>query len=393
MSSTRLLHVSDTHLGNWQYHSDERQDDFVDAFKQAINIAIDEDVDAVIHTGDLFDDSDTHPKTLARASRIIRKLEPHEIPFYGIIGNHERKRETQWMDLFKQMDIANRLGKTPVEIGDTLIYGIDSVKKNTWKSTDEFELEPPTTENKYIIVCMHELVKPPIPEYVQYEGTEIYSADEVIDKMPFEVDAIPLGDYHGRVIEEKRGVKLFYPGSTEKTSRDEEDNKSVDILEIQDNTLKRNRKFLDTRDFVDIPEIQIFDGMDTTDIEKRIEDYKDDIEDSVVNLTLTGESDASISTTQIRKKVKSYGAIVVSINDKRDFGPDEVPDIEETDSEIADKESVVDSKISDKNLSGPVKKVEEVVRDTNGITSKKGVREKSREVLEKEAPEVKYNEN
>lgn len=388
---TRILHVSDTHLGRWQYHNDQRQDDFADAFEQAIDIAIDEDVDAVIHTGDLFDDSNTHSKTLTKATRIIKKLTSHNIPFYGIVGNHERKREAQWMDLFKEMDIAHRLGKEPVEVGDEVaLYGIDSVKQTSWDATDEFELLE-ADEDRFTLVCMHELVKPPIPGHVQYEGTRIYSAQEVLSKMPFEVDAIPLGDYHGRVRDTVDGVDFFYPGSTEKTSRDEGDNKSVDILEIEDGQLDRNRKFLDTRKFVNLPEIQVVDGMDTTDIEKEIDAYKDELEDAVVEITLVGESSASITSKQIRQTVKRHGALVVDVKDKRDFGP-ELPDVEDIDAEIADKESVVDDKLSDIDLDEATQKVEEIVRDLDGVT-KSGVRTKARDVLEYNAPEVNNNED
>jgi hypothetical protein len=45
---TRLLHVSDTHLGNRQYGSDIRRDDFADAFERAIQIAIDRAIYSMI---------------------------------------------------------------------------------------------------------------------------------------------------------------------------------------------------------------------------------------------------------------------------------------------------------------------------------------------------------
>ena len=87
----RLLHISDTHLGNRQYGSDIRREDFADAFRQAIEIAIDEEVDAVIHTGDLFDTRDPRLPDLNQCIDILQQLQSTDVPFYGIVGNHERK--------------------------------------------------------------------------------------------------------------------------------------------------------------------------------------------------------------------------------------------------------------------------------------------------------------
>ena len=44
---TTILHVSDTHLGKRQYGSDTRRDDMAKAFDQAIEIAVDENVEAL----------------------------------------------------------------------------------------------------------------------------------------------------------------------------------------------------------------------------------------------------------------------------------------------------------------------------------------------------------
>lgn len=50
----RLLHTSDTHLGYRQYHLDERRRDFAEAFAEVVSAGIQQDVDAVVHAGDLF---------------------------------------------------------------------------------------------------------------------------------------------------------------------------------------------------------------------------------------------------------------------------------------------------------------------------------------------------
>ncbi len=139
----RLLHVSDTHLGNRQYGSDVRRDDFAEAFEQAIEYAIDENVDAVIHTGDLFDSRDPSLPDLNRCIDILERLREADIPFYGIVGNHERKMDDQYLDLINKTRTAERLDRNPRLVnGEVALYGIDAVTKPAWHAED-FELEAP----------------------------------------------------------------------------------------------------------------------------------------------------------------------------------------------------------------------------------------------------------
>jgi DNA repair exonuclease len=60
----RIAHISDTHLGHRQYNLDERESDIYEAFEQAVNKAIEERVDVLIHAGDLFDSPNPPIKAL-----------------------------------------------------------------------------------------------------------------------------------------------------------------------------------------------------------------------------------------------------------------------------------------------------------------------------------------
>ena len=151
---TRLLHISDTHLGNRQYGSDTRRDDFANAFEQAIAVAVNRDVDAVVHTGDLFDDPVPSLETIVRTADALGPLEDHEIPFYGIVGNHERKNDEQWLDLLRRTSAASRLTKQPTLVGNVALYGIDAVRPSIWDSV-EFTLEDPPKEASWTLLCMH----------------------------------------------------------------------------------------------------------------------------------------------------------------------------------------------------------------------------------------------
>lgn len=88
---TNILHVSDTHLGKTQYGSDIRANDYAKAFNSVATIAIKQNVDAVIHTGDLFDNRQPNTNTISQAFTILKRLNDNNIPFLAIVGNHERK--------------------------------------------------------------------------------------------------------------------------------------------------------------------------------------------------------------------------------------------------------------------------------------------------------------
>ncbi|PTM58913.1 metallophosphoesterase family protein [Desmospora activa] len=83
-----LLFVTDTHIRGTAPRS--RVDDFVGALRgklaEVVEIAHREQVDAVLHGGDLFDRPDISPAVVRDFARILRQL---EVPLYTIAGNHD----------------------------------------------------------------------------------------------------------------------------------------------------------------------------------------------------------------------------------------------------------------------------------------------------------------
>ena len=126
----RIIHTADTHLGYKQYHSEVRRKDFFDAFEVVINDAVEMQIDAVVHAGDLFDSRNPTLEDLLETINVLSRLKAACIPFFGIVGNHESKQNTQWLDLLQEMGLAARLGKKPQLVGDVAIYGIDSVPRS-----------------------------------------------------------------------------------------------------------------------------------------------------------------------------------------------------------------------------------------------------------------------
>jgi DNA repair exonuclease SbcCD nuclease subunit len=83
----KFAHVADAHLGAWRKESLKGL--VYQAFEQAIDRILDEQVDFVVISGDLYDTSDPAVEAVDTATRGFKKLADRGIPVYGIMGSHD----------------------------------------------------------------------------------------------------------------------------------------------------------------------------------------------------------------------------------------------------------------------------------------------------------------
>ena len=368
-----VLHVSDTHLGYRQYHSEQRRKDFSDAFDESIGIAIEENVDAVLHTGDLFHSKNPNLKTRIEAIRIIKKLENENIPFLAIVGNHERKRDEQFLDEFNMaLDNIVKLGEeSPWVKGNVAIHGFDFIPPTQWNTTD-LSLEDVGADVN--IVCMHQLVDPPVPELFNP-----HKADNMVERFGIDVDAVALGDYHERGGNYIDGTYFYYPGSTEMTSKDEPHQKYVSLLQLNgDESFVEFDRKIETRQFVTVNvHLNEEDGA-ADQIRTNLELY--DLKDTVVHLNVSG-ADVPISVSKMKELIDNCGALVSRVNDERSYNQE----IEAIDYEAKDIESTIDDELSENGISEIGYKIDDIVRDTESV-KKSHVRSEVKELMEEESP-------
>lgn len=353
---TTILHVSDTHLGNRQYGSDTRRDDFTNAFESAIDLAIDNNVDAVIHTGDLFHRRTPSLPVVTDCINVLRKLENEDIPFYGIVGNHDRKMDEQWLDLIRETGTATRLDKTPTIVNDDVaVYGIDAVTKPAWHSTD-FTLTEPSNPDAFRLVCLHQLFEPLVPEFYADHHLE-----EVLDRVEIDVDAIALGDYHQTESGIVDGVPAWYAGSTERCAIDEDDPRTVSLLEVENGEFDRRQLELDTREFVPIS-IE-FDEEDSHGY-ARDQLNQHQLDEKVAIITLTGER-TPVTSSDVYDMAIDQGAAVCRVDDSRGRRRPEGENGPNGDIQSVDK--LIEEKLADQNLSDVALTVEDRVRNDDDV--------------------------
>ncbi len=313
----RILHTADTHLGYRQYHNEVRRQDFFKAFEVVINDAVEMQVDAVVHAGDLFDSRNPTLEDLLETISILSRLKAAGIPFFGIVGNHESKQNTQWLDLFEEMGLAARLGKKPQIIGkgDAAIYGIDSVPKSKIPLFDYSGFEAPEnctslSENCWKLLVMHQIVQP-FP-YADWDCAE------VLEKLPFKIDAILLGDYHKYEKFQVGETWVTYPGSTERNSASEIEPRSYNIIILSDEGIEISKRTIPTRKF--LPPIRVnLDGEENPyeQIFSCIDEYLEELPGSVSFLEISGDSGAILSFSEIEEYMLNKGVLMPRVKDLR----------------------------------------------------------------------------
>jgi DNA repair exonuclease SbcCD nuclease subunit len=83
----KFAHLSDVHLGAWR--NDNLNQVGYKVFTKAIETFIEEKVDFVVISGDLYDISNPKVDVVDLATKNFKKLADHGIPIYGIMGSHD----------------------------------------------------------------------------------------------------------------------------------------------------------------------------------------------------------------------------------------------------------------------------------------------------------------
>ncbi|MEA1931290.1 MAG: DNA double-strand break repair protein Mre11 [Euryarchaeota archaeon] len=345
---TRVIHTGDTHIGYQQYHSAERRQDFLDAFEQVVDDAIEMDVAALVHAGDLFHDRRPELPDLLGTLNALRRLAGADIPFLAVVGNHESTRGGQWLDLFERLDLATRLGSEPVMVDSAAIYGLDHVPVSRREDLD-YEFTPPSDDVTQSVLVSHGLFTP--FAHANWE-TETVLAESNID-----FDAVLLGDNHEAGIEQVDETWVTYCGSTERASASERDGRGYNVVEFGDEPgpsgVDIRQRSVKTRPFVFVS-VDLAEGEGSSRVREQVRQY--DLDEAVVSVEILGDGDP-VTPASIEEFALDRGALVARVTDRREI---------ETETELsvsfADPDAAVDEKIRELELSETALDIDETVR-------------------------------
>jgi hypothetical protein len=231
---------------------------------------------------------------------------------------------------------------------------------------------------------MHQLVHPPIEQDIEAD----YGAEEVLDKLGINIDAVAFGDYHQRVGATVNGTRMWYPGSTERCKRDERARRSVDLLEIDldsEPKLDRSRIVLDTRGFKRT-EIEFGRDDDFEKVRERIREL-DPVEDTVVVVELQGENN-EVTKRDVKNYLADKDVIHARVDDNREIEIDVDVEVESLGGEGFDIEAEIDDELEDMDLRDETREIEmSLARDVQNV-SKNSIRERAKLTIDEAIDEA-----
>ncbi|WP_458404781.1 metallophosphoesterase family protein [Methanobrevibacter sp.] len=289
----KFAHLADTHLGYRQYGLFEREKDFYEVFEKVIDKIIEENVDFVIHSGDLFETARPSPLALLTFQKGLLKLKGAGIPMYAIAGNHDvvmRKGSIPPQVIFKKsgLKVISNINPTYMH-GDVFIAGLPYYPASHGKAlrTKLADLSKKASHHEKSILVLHQGID-------KYFG---YNYELEIGEIPDNFNYYALGHIHKYVNDKFGKGRLVYPGSSEiwKTSELKdylENGKGFVVVDMD------GPKTLVKRVKIDIPREFIKRTLDYNNLESGILGLKETIKDfdkkPILNLTINNvQSDTS----------------------------------------------------------------------------------------------------
>jgi exonuclease SbcD len=362
----RVIHTGDTHLGYRQYHAPERREDFLEAFRSVVEDAVEADVDAVVHAGDLYHDRRPGLRDILGTISVLRPLREHGIPFLAIVGNHEGTRDAQWLDLFETLALAERLDETGRVVDDTAFYGLDYVPESKRPDLD-YEFDDRDADHSALV--SHGLFTP--------FAHANWDLDVVLEESNVDFDAVLLGDNHEADTAQVEDTWVTYCGSTERASASEREARGYNLVDFEDGDVAISRKGLDTRDFVFV-DVDLGPADGTEYVRERLRER--DLENAVVIVTVEGDGD-TVTPADVERFGDERGALITRVNDRREVEADDDVDVS-----FADPDEAVRERVREMGLSEASLDVDDTVRD-DGVADtnvRQRVKQRVEAVLEDE---------
>ncbi len=221
----RFMHMADTHLGYAPYHLEEREDDIYENFKHLVDVAIEEKVDFIVHSGDFF--HNFHPSNIARKIFMdqMKRLEDRGIRVFGVLGDHDfpKRRDSDPLVLYPNVKLlgyrqeGDNIVPNIIEYRGATLVGFPSLR-GSHKRVELLhnllgELEKMLVGKRNVILVLHQAIK----EYFSIEGQ--YELE--LGHLPNNVDYYALGHLHDRRYERFGKGYIAYAGSIDIMRRSE----------------------------------------------------------------------------------------------------------------------------------------------------------------------------
>ncbi|WP_456422109.1 metallophosphoesterase family protein [Thermococcus sp.] len=231
----RFAHIADVHLGREQFNQPFRYEDYVKAFREAIEKAVKERVEFILIAGDLFHVSRPSPRTLRDAIEILEIPKKKGIPVFAIEGNHDKTiREASVFDLLEHLGLIRTLGLRREEKRDEFLRSKKVADRYlVWAEVDDAKIYGLRHHTRWQLIrgntnvlkalfrggdvlMLHQAV-----DYLAKDTPYQDAFDLKLSELPDNFSYYALGHIHARRVAEpeQTGLKgpVAYPGSLERT--------------------------------------------------------------------------------------------------------------------------------------------------------------------------------
>ncbi len=217
-----IAHLADTHLGLRQYGLTWREEDIYERFREAIETAVREGVDAILISGDMFDRARPPIRAIRVALDTLELPYSKGIPVYVILGEHDipKVRDEPPQVLLRYAKLMGT-HKTPdidflrVDGKEYVIAGVShfpSRRKYLDKLRERIVAAASKIGGRKSVLMLHQNIR------------NVFGFEEGIDlaDIPKAFTYVAMGHIHLRkVLKTPEGTTVAYPGSIEILRSDE----------------------------------------------------------------------------------------------------------------------------------------------------------------------------
>jgi predicted phosphodiesterase len=214
-----LLILGDTHVGRTQHPGNGSRIDPTTAFQHAITVARVLEVDAVVHTGDIFQDDGVSQTELdAVEEGVFAQLAADEIPLYYVTGNHATRASQRFLrQQTAKRDLVTNLTTDSVNVrGAVQLCGVNRSRDGTFDaSAYNF---PASTAERGVLV-LHHTVRQLQPGHLQTpeSGWEV-DLDDLSIGGSSGFDLVAAGHHHSAKRKPVGDAEAVYTGAAEPMS-------------------------------------------------------------------------------------------------------------------------------------------------------------------------------
>ena len=334
MSLSRILFLADSHLGfdtpvHPRIKRRRRGEDFFANYRRALDAARLEEIDLVIHGGDMFSHTKVPPRVIMDAFEPLIELADDGVPVFIVPGNHERSKIPQTLfTMHKNLHVFSEPLTYDLSIDDIRISlsGFPYTRniRDSFPRIVSSLAQGISSTSDVRILCMHHVVEGAVVgvfDYTFKNGEEVIRGSDLTG----DFDVILSGHIHRYQIltddldGQPLGSHVYYPGSIERTTYAERNEvKGYLILEIKKESTSK-RPVL-SHQFIPLPTRPMvsFDitgsSLTVKNIAGRISGLFENLDpDSVVRIAIRGEIDTKAAQILTNEYLRSLAPDTMNV--------------------------------------------------------------------------------